>query len=314
MARALRIEYEGAFYHVISRGNEGREIFQDETDRIKFLDYLKEQVIRYSIRVHAYCLMQNHYHLIIETPHANLAKAMHTFNASYTIYFNHKYRRCGHLFQGRYKAILIQANEYLHHLSRYIHLNPVRLHLVQNPEDYPYSSYRYFISHSNPPRYLTTAFILSMFSDTQNKAKVLYKRFVEEAIDREIDIVRKNILFGFILGKPDFASWVKESFIKDKKVDKEIPVLQELKNNISLERITQQTAIQVKDEKLRRKINIYLTRKYTSKKLIEIAQYYGRISDAGVSELYYRIEEQREKNKQLDLLISKIEKLLKIEI
>lgn len=313
MARALRIEYEGAFYHVISRGNEGKEIFKDKADRVKFLDYLKDQVIRYRIRVHTFCLMNNHYHLIIETPQANLAKAMQTFNTSYTVYFNHKYRRFGHLFQGRYKAILIQADQYLHHLSRYIHLNPVRLNLVQNPKDYPYSSYRYFISNDKPPEYLTTAFILSMFANTQSKARALYKRFVEEAIGSETDIIRKNILFGFMLGSPNFTSWVKESFLKDK-VDEEIPVLKELKEKISAERITQRTEVEIKDKKLCRKISIYLTRKYTDKKLLEIAQYYGRISDAGVSGLYHRVEEQRKKDKKLDLLISEIEKLLKIEI
>ena len=314
MARALRIEYEGAFYHVISRGNEGRDIFKDEADRVKFLDYLKDQVIRYHIKIHAYCLMNNHYHLIIETPQANLTKAMQPFNASYTIYFNHRYRRFGHLFQGRYKAILIQADEYLHHLSRYIHLNPVRLNLVQDPKDYPYSSYRYFISNNKPPEYLTTEFILSMFAKTQSKAKVLYKKFVQEAIGNETDIIRKNILSGFILAKPDFVSWVRENFLKDK-VDKEIPVLKELKKKkMSIERIIQQTEAAIKDKKLCRKISIYLTRKYTDKKLLEIAQYYGRISDAGVSGLYHRVEEQRKKNKKLGLLISRMEKLLKIEI
>ena len=163
MARALRIEYKGAFYHVISRGNNREETFLDDTDRKQFLKYLKEQTLRYGIKIHAWCLMSNHYHLVVETPLGNLSKTMQSLNTSYTVYFNHRHRKVGHLFQGRYKAVLVQADEYLHCLSRYIHLNPVRANIVKDPGEYRWSSYKSYISKEEEQEFLTTEFILGMF-------------------------------------------------------------------------------------------------------------------------------------------------------
>jgi len=125
MARPLRIEYPGAFYHVTSRGNEQKDIFKNRRDREKFLKYLASATQRYAATVHSYCLMSNHYHLLLETPEGNLSEIMRHINGAYTTYFNIKRKRSGHLFQGRYKSILIEADEYLVELSRYIHLNPV---------------------------------------------------------------------------------------------------------------------------------------------------------------------------------------------
>ncbi len=107
MARPLRIEYENAFYHITSRGNERKEIFSDDKDRKSFLEYLKQGHDRFKIIIHTFCLMHNHYHILMEIPLANLSKAMHFINSSYTVYYNKKYRRFGHLFQGRYKSILV---------------------------------------------------------------------------------------------------------------------------------------------------------------------------------------------------------------
>ena len=148
MARALRIELEGAFYHVTSRGNLRDRIFFKDRDKNKFLQILKRTKERYSYVLHAYALMDNHYHLIMETPKGNLSQSMQNINTSYTVYVNRKYQRNGHLFQGRYKAILVDQNEYLLSLSRYIHLNPVRARIVERPEQSPWSSYSYFINGS----------------------------------------------------------------------------------------------------------------------------------------------------------------------
>ena len=120
MASALCAEYPGAFYHVINRGNAGDDIFKSLRDREIFLEYLKSAVKRYRIKIHTYCLMTNHYHLLVETPEANLSRAIKWVNVSYTVYFNRKRQRRGHLFQGRCKAILVDADEYLKQLSRYI--------------------------------------------------------------------------------------------------------------------------------------------------------------------------------------------------
>jgi len=127
MARPLRIEYPGAFYHVTCRGNERKQIFQDDADRHTFLDILDASLKTFKVSLHGYVLMDNHFHLIVETPEANLGKLMQRFNTAYTIYYNRRHNRNGHLYQGRYKAILIDADEYLLELSRYVHLNPVRI-------------------------------------------------------------------------------------------------------------------------------------------------------------------------------------------
>ena len=136
MARPLRITYPGAFYHVTSRGNERKNVFKSKRDRVKFLEYLDSATKRYDAVIHAFCLMDNHYHLLLETPSGNLPQIMRHTNGAYTTYFNVKRERSGHLFQGRYKAILVDMDEYAKELSRYIHLNPVRAKMVKTPEEY----------------------------------------------------------------------------------------------------------------------------------------------------------------------------------
>ncbi len=139
MARQLRIEYPGALYHVTSRGNEKKDIFRSIKDREKFLSYLSSAWERHGAVFHAWCLMSNHFHLMIETPEGNLSRIMKHINGSYTTYFNVKHKRAGHLLQGRYKAVLVQADTYAAELSRYIHLNPVRAKMVPSPEEYQWS-------------------------------------------------------------------------------------------------------------------------------------------------------------------------------
>ncbi len=138
MARPLRITYPGAFYHITSRGNERKNIFKSQRDREQFLRYLESATERYGAKIHVYCLMSNHYHLLLETPLANLSQIMRHINGAYTTYFNIKRERAGHLFQGRYKAILVEMDEYAQELSRYIHLNPVRAGIAEMPEQYPW--------------------------------------------------------------------------------------------------------------------------------------------------------------------------------
>ncbi len=140
MARPLRLQYPGACYHVTSRGNEKKPIFRNQKDREKFLAYLESAVVRYEAIIHVWCLMGNHYHLFLETPTGNLSQIMRHINGAYTTYFDVKWKRTGHLFQGRYKAILVEADQYATELSRYIHLNPVRAGIVDTPEGYFWSS------------------------------------------------------------------------------------------------------------------------------------------------------------------------------
>jgi len=305
LARSLRVEYEGAFYHVISRGNDRKEIFIDDADRRRFLKYIKELVSRYGIRVHVWCLMNNHYHLVIETPLGNLSKVMHTLNTSYTVYFNHRHKRAGHLFQGRYKAVLVQADEYLHHLSRYIHLNPLRAKIVKDPKEYIWSSYSDYVFKEKKEGFLTTEFILEMFNNHRKEAKRLYEKFVVEGIGNEVEIIKKDMTRGIILGKANFVNWVKNEFLVEKK-DKEVPALRQLKGGVGIEWIKAEVKKRVENEKSYIKICIYLIRKYSDKKLTEIATLFGKISYSGISQICRRMEKEKRKDKKMDLLIADI--------
>jgi len=178
MARPLRIEYSGAFYHITSRGNERKAVFKSERDREKLLSYLGSATERYAAIVHVYCLMDNHYHLLMETPAGNLSQIMHHINGAYTTYFNAKRERSGHLFQGRYKAILIEADEYAKELSRYIHLNPVRAGMCAHPEEYPWSSCRYYTVERKAPEWLQRGFILGYFGQNLSDSMQPYRDFM----------------------------------------------------------------------------------------------------------------------------------------
>ena len=155
MAKPLRIEYEGAVYHVTARGNARNKIFADDRDREIFLAILGIVVKRYNWLCHAYCLMDNHYHVLIETPDANLSRRMRQINGIYTQRYSRRHHRPGHVFQGRYKAILAQKDNYLLELSRYVVLNPVRIGIVKRPQDWAWSSYRATAGFKEVPQYLT---------------------------------------------------------------------------------------------------------------------------------------------------------------
>jgi len=202
MARPIRIEYEGALYHVTSRGNTGGDIFLNDDDRKGFLKALSEVVKRYYWIVHAYCLMDNHYHLLIETPQANLSAGMRQLNGVYTQRFNLHHKRGGHLFQGRYKAFLVERENYLLELSRYIVLNPVRAGIVTTPEDWPWSSYRATIGMKSAAEFLHTDWILSSFSPSSAQARKLYISFVREGMGKKSPL--EEAKGGFILGGKAF--------------------------------------------------------------------------------------------------------------
>lgn len=156
MSRPLRLQYPGALYHVISRGNERRDIFKDDSDRAVFLGILKDVWESCRWLCHAYCLMDNHYHLLIETPQANLVVGMRQLNGVYAQRYNRRHNRVGHLFQGRYKSALVDKEEYLLELSRYIVSNPVRAGMVEEPGLWRWSSYRATAGYEDPPGFLYT--------------------------------------------------------------------------------------------------------------------------------------------------------------
>jgi REP element-mobilizing transposase RayT len=198
MARPLRIEFPGAVYHVTSRGNAKQAIFIHDEDRGRFLDVLSIVVERFHWLCHAYCLMKNHYHLLIETPKGNLSKGMRELNGVYTQGFNQRYRRVGHLFQGRYKAIIVEKDNHLLSLCRYVVLNPVRVGLIKRPEQWRGSSYRATLGLVKRPSFLTDDWVLSQFDGRKRIAMGKYRRFVMEGIDKESpwETLKGQIFYG----------------------------------------------------------------------------------------------------------------------
>ena len=180
MARPLRLEYPGAFYHVTSRGNARARIYLDDNDHRRFLELLGKVCERYHWAIHAYCLMHNHYHLVIETPEPNLSKGMRQLNGVYTQDFNRRYGKVGHVFQGRYTAIVVDKDGYLLELTRYVELNPVRAKMVKSAGQWPWSSYRAILGKTSAPPWLEVDFILSQFSSRKSEARRRYVRFIAQ--------------------------------------------------------------------------------------------------------------------------------------
>ena len=180
MARPLRLEFAGAVYHVTSRGDRREDIFVDDEDRQAWLSVLSLVCERFNWVVHAYCQMSNHYHLLLETPDGNLSAGMRQLNGLYTQRVNRRHGLVGHLFQGRYKAILIQKEAHLLELSRYVVLNPVRAKMVASPEEWPWSSYCYCFQDQFAPKWLDIDWLLGQFGTQRSQARKAYQAFVME--------------------------------------------------------------------------------------------------------------------------------------
>lgn len=307
MARPLRIQYPGAFYHVTSRGNEQKAIFRSNSDRERFLSYLESAHDRYGATIHVYCLMDNHYHLLLETPLGNLSKVLHHINGAYTTYFNTKRKRSGHLFQGRYKAILVEKDSYCKELSRYIHLNPIRAGLADKPSEYRWSSYPYYIRKEKRPAWLTTESVLGYFGKDESSAQKNYRKFVEDALESETKNPLKDVFASTFLGSSEFITWAKEKFVGSKNVDtRNIPVLRELVEKPSLEQIERTVeSIIGKKHALCRKFCIYASHQYGGFALREIGAYYGMRGSA-VSQCSRRFKHKVLEDKKLKKAMAEI--------
>jgi putative transposase len=183
MPRKPRLHYPGAVYHVILRGNSGQDVFFDAGDRTRFFLLLQEGVERFGFRIHAFCLMTTHLHLAMQVGDMPLSRIMQNIGFRYTQFINRKYQRTGHLFQGRYKALMIDADSYLLTLIRYIHLNPLRAGMAIRPEAYPWSSHPSYLGMAPRPPWLTTDWALAQFSDQTGTAIQRYRAFVNEGLD-----------------------------------------------------------------------------------------------------------------------------------
>lgn len=314
VARPLRIEYPGAFYHVTARGNEKKDIFKSRKDREKFLAYLESATQRYGAVIHAYCLMSNHYHLLLETPHGNLSQIMKHINSSYTTYYNVKRKRAGHLLQGRYKAILIEADEYLCELSRYMHLNPLRAGMVEKPEDYPWMSYRCYTEHAAAPAWLTTGFILGHFSTQEAAARKKYRHFVHDLIKQEYSSPLQGTVASTILGSAEFVSEIQEQHLSDSKRDRDLPALRELTGRPSLSEIVQTVRNAFpEDDRLATKAGIFLCHRYSGRKLKDIGELFG-LTESGITRASKRFELAIECDEGLKGAVGEIKKCLGLSI
>jgi len=209
MSRPLRIEYEGALYHITSRGNAKQDIYLDDRDRWSFLDILSKTITRTGWLCHAYCLMSNHYHLLIETPQANLSQGMRHLNGVYTQSFNFQHERVGHLFQGRFKSLLVEKDLYLLELARYIVLNPVRAGLAQNPEDWKWSSYGATLGSASKPDWLFTDWLLGCFGKNRKEAVNGYVQFVQDGLKWDFSL-EEAVTQQIYLGSENFISSMQE--------------------------------------------------------------------------------------------------------
>ncbi len=297
MARPLRIEFPGAFYHVTSRGNEKKDIFRSRKDREQFFFYLESATERYGAFVHAYCLMTNHYHLLLETPHGNLSEIMRYVNGSYTTYFNTKRKRSGHLFQGRFRSIVVDADEYAMELSRYIHLNPVRAGKVSHPDDYEWSSYRSYVGNSVSPGWLKTEFILSSFGKKGREKN--YRTFVEDLLAAEYGSPLLDVVASTLLGSPEFVTGIFGKYVNVQKPDRSVPAVRALTRSLSIEEVARKAGEMLPGrEVLARKLAMYVCHRYCGEKLKQIGERFG-IGDSAVSLASKRLDTELVRDEDL---------------
>jgi putative transposase len=239
MARPLRIEFEGAWYHVMNRGLSHKSIFEEDNHYEAFIQLLNETSLTFAAEYHSYCLMSNHYHLLIHTPRGNLSRIMRHIDGIYTQRFNRNTHRDGPLFRGRYKAIIIDKDNYLAQVSRYIHLNPVSAKIVRQAEKYQWSSYRYFLNPLNKPGWLCTDEVLNLMnSQMPNKA---YHHFVSTDTDKTIQAFYEKRKQSTILGSKTFKKTCLEKIKIENKSEskpefrrtKDIPALEDIMKTIA---------------------------------------------------------------------------------
>lgn len=233
MARPLRIEYPGAVYHITSWGNAREAIFLDDEDRDSFLLVLGSVVERFNWLCHGYCLMDNHYHFLVETPDANLSQGMRQLNGVYTQDFNRRHDRMGHVLQGRFKSILIEKERYLLEAVRYVVLNPVRAGIVRHPRYWKWCSYSATAGQRLAPELLTTDWVLSQFSSKEAEAQRAFRRFVAEGKGTSI---WENLRGGILLGSDAFVKKI-APLLRGQKQLKDVPKVQRFAARPSLSKL-----------------------------------------------------------------------------
>ena len=316
MARQLRIEFEGAVYHVTSRGNQRGKIFWDNQDRERLRTILERTKERYSYLLHAYVFMDNHYHLLVETPRANIKQIMQNINTSYTVFVNRKYNRSGHLFQGRYKSFIVDKDGYLLELGRYIHLNPVRAGVAKSPEDFRWSSYRDYL-YAHEGRGITdTNETLGFLSKRWRIAVKKYKEFVDAGMGAKSPL--ENAV-GSILGDETFMERVVK-YIRGVPDRREVPEIRKIEKKYEIKDVVRGVAgyfglakedllTRRKRTEAERKIAVYLSKLLSGEKNAEIGTVFG-ISIQAVTNSIRRVQKMTEADEKFSREMMRIRKFL----
>jgi len=312
MARALRLSFENAFYHIIARGIRKENIFYSDKDKKVFLDKINETFEKYFFICYAYCLMDNHYHLFIQTPIVNISEGMHYLNTSYANWFKAKYKLTGPIFQGRYKSILIDADSYALVLSAYVHLNPLRAGMVKELEDYSFSSFLDYIGTKKPViRRLDTSLILSSFSDNTEQAQKMYKQFVLD--NREMLSPLKDTFKGIALGSDAFIKKITEKIrsivenreIKETKFAATYSLDKIIKTVSDYFNINKSEIFKKKRGNIYRQLTLYLIKRYTDLPLREIGELFN-MDYTSVSMMVKRFEKKINTNKEMLEMFKKV--------
>ena len=334
MTRPLRIEYPGACYHVINRGNRCEKIFFGEYDYKLFLEKLSEFSELYDVVIHCYCLMSNHFHIMLTTRYANLSRFMQSFSTSFTISMNKRYNKPGHLFQGRYKAQIVESKLYKNELSRYIHLNPVKIKQYENLSfpilkkhlhDYKWSSFHYYIGIRKKPDWLNRNFVLSNWGNQVLEKMYNYRKFVEAGLLTDNFHKIKPNQYS-IIGSDSFRDKIIKKFLMKNILDidkREQPVLLKA-NEFSFDSVVNTVADYFKHKSVEkisrkqyfnsiaRKVSMYLSGKYCRKKLsvTSLAGKFG-IGISGFNMSNYRFAIELKSSKELHTDVSNIESMLR---
>ena len=322
MARALRIQYPGALYHVTNRGNERRALFRDDVDRKAFLQILSQSLATYRVVLHSFVLMENHWHILAQTPLGNLAEFMRHFNITYTSHYNRRHQRVGHLYQGRYKSFLVEADAYLSQVSRYIHLNPVNVSVMKRLSTgkrlqylwaYPWSSLPGYIDAQQELNFVGYTMVLAEYGGEDPPAREKYKQQIIEDLIAGLAI-RPQIVGQSILGSTGFVSWVRETYLNKEK-DRERPdvgkIYHHLSKKVVLATVERTLVLSHFLQATGTARQIVMTALYTHAGLNnrEIGELFG-LDYSTVSQGRKRLREKIDKDADLKMLFQKVDREL----
>lgn len=313
MSRPLRIEFENAHYHVISRGDELKPLFIDSKDFRRYLWLLRRYKNEFGIEIFAYCLMNTHTHLGIKTPLANLSKFMQTLQTAYTVYYNLRHKRRGHLLQGRFKSILVDKDSYLLELSRYIHNQAVRAGICSSPEQYQWSSYRFFVT-SQVSQIVSPEIVLKVLDEDIITSQKRYMKFVGDELGVNIlEEIKERVVYGSDVFQEKIRNLIKGKSSKD------LPEVRLLRRRIRIKRIKEIVAdklginMELLEAKRRKNIlesrdlALYLSRLITGETFLNIGKEFGNLNETVVSRRVKLVSEILPKKKELQALVNRIQ-------